>query len=252
MPDNTLPSGTNALISLAERIADGYAKHAIWLRLTVDHTQQLHPEVAAFRKLEASFQESRWAKAAAGREAVAADKALTEWLAKARMIVLIVLGAKWTQAWLAAGFTHRRTNVPKRIAARLHLARQLITFFEKNPQWEYPAGEITAAGARAIYDRINAARDKMRDATIDCLTKGQARDKAERELRWRLRTVVVMLSGVLPAHDTRWLEFGLHQPRERSSSRQLGEYHARKSAALEPIPLAAEEELRRQDAAAVA
>lgn len=43
--------------------------------------------------------------------------------------------------------------------------------------------------ARAIYSRIIDAQEKMRTATVDSLTKGRERDKAERALRWEMRSI---------------------------------------------------------------
>ncbi len=163
-------------------------------------------------------------------------------------MVILTLGAKWSQHWLVAGFTHRRTNVPKRIGARIELARQLVEFFATHPQCEFVFAGVTAEAARAIHSRIVHAQEKMRTAKVEGLTKGRERDKAERALRWEMRSIVLRLSAALRPEDPRWLAFGLHQPRQRGTRRPSHQIHAGAEAA--PIALPTDPALPAQTPAA--
>lgn len=212
MPNNTLPSGISPLISLAESMADGYEAHAVWMRIAAD-ADEFRPFVTRLHESEGIFQEAKVQKAFACEAAAAADEALTEWLVKARVIVALALGAKWSMQWVGAGFTHRRTNIPKRIELRIALAERLVEFFGRNAQFEVAFAGVTAVNGEAIYSAITDARQQMRRATGECIRCKRTRDEAERRLRRKMRSVILMLSAVLTVDDSRWLAFGLNQPR---------------------------------------
>ncbi len=166
-------------------------------------------------------------------------------------MVILTLGAKWSQHWLVAGFTHRRTNVPKRIGWRIELARQLVEFFATHPDCEFVSAGVTAEAGGAIYSRIVNAQEKMRTAKVVSLTKGRERDKAERALRWEMRSIVLRLSGVLTPEDPRWLAFGLHQPRRRGTRRRTYQIQVgTEPAKAEPIVLPTDPALPTQTPAA--
>ncbi len=62
MPNNTLPSGINHLMALADQMANGWEQYALWLKLTTDPTEAFRAQVQAMRKLEEAFREARCAK----------------------------------------------------------------------------------------------------------------------------------------------------------------------------------------------
>ncbi|MDQ6623825.1 MAG: hypothetical protein M3Y86_10150, partial [Verrucomicrobiota bacterium] len=106
---------------MGERTKEGVAVHGPWLlgnKITPDRIGAL---IDTARTAETEFGRARVAKAAAAARAAAVDAELTSWLGKARLVVMLAYGSKWSHSWIAAGFTHRGTNVPKRIKPRLEL-----------------------------------------------------------------------------------------------------------------------------------
>lgn len=210
MPANTLPSGIHDLFSLADRIQAGLQVHGPWLR--IDLARILAETLREARVTEGDSAAARSRKAAARRRFAAADTALTAWLAKARLTVMLALGGTWSEQWLEAGFAHRQTNVPKRLAERMELAHRLTVFFARHRKYDVPFANVNAAVALATYTEIVSAVLEKRVAKAIASRCKHARDVAEKSLRRQMHCVVTMLSIALQPGDLRWLDFGLNQP----------------------------------------
>ncbi|MBV9009603.1 MAG: hypothetical protein JO354_10645 [Verrucomicrobia bacterium] len=234
MPQNTLPSGIYDLMHLAESIALGLDNYGQWIKLGGE-VPEFRAALKTLREAESAFASQRSEKAAAATWMNAADAALTEWLAKARLAVMLARGMRWSHTWIEAGFTHRRTNVPKAIAPRIELARRLVDFLSSHPQFGVAHAEVTATHGRKLYDDIVAARQVHRRLTGACNDAKRARDAAERHMRCQMRSIIVLLSAAMRSNDSRWLEFGLNKPRARRCETWV-ERAAPKSAITALIP----------------
>jgi hypothetical protein len=239
MTSNILPSGIQHLIGLAGRIAHGLEVHGPWLKKLMP-TEEFRSSLTTLQKSERAFGSARAAKALAGNEAVAADEALTVWLAKARLVMMLAHGAKWSERWVTTGFTHRGTDVPKRLESRIAVARTLVEFLTEHPEFAVPFAEVTAEGARAIYERMVEARSKAGATKADCVAKKRIRDSAERLLRRNMREVIVFLGILIAANDPRWLSFGLNRPRRSLGDRRAARSDSKEST-VETILLPAQE-----------
>jgi hypothetical protein len=240
MNQNALPSRINKLISLAERIAEGLETYGPWLGMTQIPANEFRRILDDLVKAETAWSASRSAKASAQSRMVSAHEALASWLAKARLVVMLARGTRWSDRWIETGFIHRGTNVPKQIESRIALARQLVIFLALHPKFGVPFAEITAARGRSIYERTIQARDALDVATTNCRSSKRQRDGAERVLRRAMREVVLILAATIAPSDPRWLKFGLNQAARRSRRThqvRSGEFAA---ARPEPIPLPAQ------------
>ena len=213
MTTNILPSGIGDLFSLAERMGRGLSVHGMWLLKGFTTADEFNGELTAARETEREFSLARAAKAAAGKRFALADEELTTWLAKARLVVMLALGSQWSESWIAAGFGHRGTNVPKRVALRMELGRRLADFFKAHPEYEVAFAGVTAERGRALAKAIGEAENGMLTAKADATTKKRARDAAEKKLRRAMSNIVGILPCVIAKNDPRWLEFGLNRPR---------------------------------------
>ena len=210
MPANTLPSGIKDLFSLADRILAGLRVHGPWLRIDLERI--LSEMLREARETECEWAAARARTAVGRRRFAAADAALTAWLAKARLTVMLALGSTWSEEWLEAGFAHRQTHVPKRLAERMELAHCLTVFFARHRELEGPFAKVNAAFALATYTEIVAAEMEKRAASTHAKRCKHARDVAEKSLRRQMHCVVTLLSLALRPNDLRWLQFGLNQP----------------------------------------
>ena len=218
MAQNTLPSGIHDLLWLATQMHAGWEAHGPWLRLGT--AEEFGAALAEMRATEAAFATARARKAEAGRRGAAADLALTAWLAKARLALMLALGSAWSERWVAAGFTQRGTKVPKRLGARIELGRCVVEFFEKRREWEVPFAGVTAASGRAVYGEMTAAARAMREAAREAGERKRARDAVEQHFRRRMWGTGRMLSALLGKSDPRWLAFGLKVPKPGAPARR--------------------------------
>jgi hypothetical protein len=219
MAQNTFPSGVHDLMQLAETMAHGLETHGPWLRMTQTDPAEFRSALDVLREREAEFARIRSEKTAARSWMDAVDDALTDWLAKARLAVMLARGMQWSEAWIEAGFTRRATTVPKAIGPRVELARRVVDFFARNPQFGVAHASITASHGRKLYDAIIGAQQLRRQLMIECNHAKTARGAAERKLQRKMRQVVVVLSVSIKTSDPRWVAFGLNQPRGRGSKR---------------------------------
>ena len=213
MAQDAFPSGVHELMQLGETMADALERHGPWLRMMEMDATELREAVETLRKSETAFVTLRSEKAAAGKWVNAADQAMIEWLGKARLAVMLARGAKWSETWLDAGFIHRSTDVPKAIAPRIELARRVVDFFARNPQFGVAHAKVTATHGRKAYDDAVGAQRVRRQLISECINAKKLRDTAEKELRRKMGQVVRMLNASIKPNDARWFAFGLNQPR---------------------------------------
>ena len=232
MAANTLPSGIGDLFSLAERMGRGLSVHGMWLLKGFTTAEKFNAVLAAARETERDFSVARAEKSAAAKRFGAAGEELTSWLAKARLVVMIALGSQWSESWIAAGFSHRGTNVPKRVALRMELGRRLADFFKAHPQFEVGFAGVTAERGRSLRKGTVAARAAMQEATAAASAKKKLRDAAEKKLRRAMSSIVGLLPCVIGRADPRWLEFGLKRPRPSAPDARVALYQA---PAAEPV-----------------
>jgi hypothetical protein len=218
MAANTLPSGIGELFQLAECMHTGLTSHGLWLLKGAVRAEEFAHVLVTAKEREAAFARARSKKAVAAKEFTSADAELTAWLAKARLVVMLALGSKWSESWLATGFTHRGTNVPKRIGPRMEVGRRLTEFFADQPQYEVHFAGVTAAIARELLQRIVAARNALESAMAVANDTKRARDMAERQLRRKMRSIRLLLSIPLKKTDSRWQVFGFNIPRPDATS----------------------------------
>jgi len=250
MRRHTLPCQLSDLLPFAERTANELDTHGRWLEMIGIRADELRRIVDQVKKAEAAWSAAKSAKASAQTRTTAADEALTAWLAKARLVVMLARGEKWSERWIETGFTHGATNVPKGIEPRIALARRVVFFLSLHPKFGVPFAEVTAGRGRSLYERMIRAREALAVATTHCITNKRQRDAAERILRRTMHQVVLMLQATIAPDDPRWIAFGLKElvpdsPRKRRIDRRgVG------GALTEPIPLPAETHAACQDTVA--
>jgi len=250
MGQNTLPSGINDLLLLADRIAQGLELHRPWFQMAQIPPDEFRRRLDEVRKADNAWSDTKTAKVSAQVRMTTANKALTAWLAKARLAMMLARGTKWSERWIETGFTHGATNVPKGIEPRIALARRVVFFLSLHPKFGVPFAEVTAGRGRSLYERMIRAREALAVATTHCITNKRQRDAAERILRRTMHQVVLMLQATIAPDDPRWIAFGLKElvpdsPRKRRIDRRgVG------GALTEPIPLPAETHAACQDTVA--
>jgi hypothetical protein len=120
-----------------------------------------------------------------------------------------ILGQRWNGQWLTAGFISGSLAVP---AAPLALLLQFRAYFTAHPAREAARLGLTATGAQAQIESIQAAmlaRESARGARWRVKAK---RDAAFKQLRKRLSGLRAELALLMLPTDDRWYAFGFRRP----------------------------------------
>jgi len=219
-----IPKGTDKLVSFATSMANGLDTHGLWLGVGDESIRAVRTRLNQFERMREMLVAARNSKALADKRICFTDKHLRTWLGKARLVVMLARGARWSRAWIDTGFTRPAMRVPKKLDARISLARALVSFFARHPEFGVGFAEITAARGRATYERVIQSEQMLELARKDCTAAMRDRDAAETELRAILKTVVCWLRSNLDRGDARWADFGFaleapHKARVRRSRR---------------------------------
>jgi hypothetical protein len=218
-----LPTGTDNLLQFSARILTGIDSHGRWIGLGTHSADDLRLKIGRLEQSQAAVDISRNTKILATNRLGLADKVLKTWLEKSRLVVMLACGPRWSESWVATGFTDRRTRVRRSMDDRISLARKLVSFFARRPEFGVNFAEVTAARGRAIYERVLQSCQMLQLAKNDfVLTKGQ-RAAAENDLRNGLRRLISSLKVQLDGSDARWADFGLvpAHSRKRRARRSL-------------------------------
>jgi hypothetical protein len=187
MLHQALPSNVTQLLMLAERMAHELETHGPPLGVTEISAGEFRRTLDQARRAETVWSAARSTKASAQKRMSMADEALSSWLAKARLVMMLARGSKWSERWIETGFAHGATNVPRRMELRIELARQLVVFLALHPDFAVPFAEVTAARGRPIYERMIQTGAALQLTTADCLESKRQRDAALGALRGMMR-----------------------------------------------------------------
>ena len=186
--------------------------YGLWLGMTQTPSNEFRRILDQAEKAEAAWSDAENTKAQSQARVAAADEALTAWLAKARLVVMLARGEKWSECWVETGFVHRAGNVPKRVNTRINLAQRVVIFLALHPEYGVPFADVTAARGRSIYERVVQARAALEIEASNCREKRRLFSAAKCVLRRTIYQVIRTLDLAIAPNDPRWLAFGLNQP----------------------------------------
>src|SRR5689334_12235439 len=199
-----LPTGTDNLIQFSGQIMSGLRAHGRWIGLGGHSLDDLRLKVEQLQQAVASVATTRNTKLQATQRLALADKALRAWLEKSRLVVMLACGPKWSSSWIPTGFTNRTTKVPRTLDQRIALARSLVTFFARHPEFGVNFADITAARGRAVYERVLQSSQILHMAKDDADLASDHRSSVENDLRNGLRRLIAALKVQMEEGDPRW------------------------------------------------
>ncbi len=206
----SFPSSSTDLLSLAEHVANGLETHGLGWGQTLVPSSEFRRILREAEEAEVAWSAAENAKAYSQARMATADKDLTAWLTKARLVVKLARGEKWSERWVETGFIHR-TSVPTHIEKKIGLARRLVNFLSLHPEYGVPFAGVTAARGRMICERMMHARDAFELARSAWALKKRLRNAAKRVLQDAIQQVVRTLNTSIAPSDPRWLAFGLNK-----------------------------------------
>ncbi|MBV9126641.1 MAG: hypothetical protein JO117_01005 [Verrucomicrobia bacterium] len=226
MAQNNLPTTANAILALGNCMLAGLQALGASLGITQITPAAFEARLTAFSEASGGFNAARSAQGSGYEAFHAADAVLAAWLATAKAMFTARRGARWSEAWAAAGFTNHSTAIPKLIAGRLALAGGMAAYFPAHPGAEVPALGVTAARAAELQGATRDAQQAAGRATVALKQAGAAREAARVGLATMMRALVCILNATLAKDDSRWLSFGLNIPAGRTTPGQPQEVTA--------------------------
>ncbi|HEY4281686.1 MAG TPA: hypothetical protein VGM62_01395 [Chthoniobacterales bacterium] len=209
MSRNLLPKTNQELRSIAHRMADGLTNHGPWLGLTDISISEFQMVAQALGDAETAFRNSNDAKELACKRVTLADRTLRTWLTKAKLVIKLARGAQWPALSSLSDVADSSAGAPRQMAERIVLARGLVKFFARHPEFGVPFADVTAARGRANYERLIQSNEMLQLARQECASAKRHRIEAERALRSLILGVVAALSLRIAPGEERWKDFGL-------------------------------------------
>ena len=188
MARNDIPTNSAQLIGLAQKNYDGIVKVGASVPVTMVTAPQLLAALNAFIAADTDFNAGRSALSTASGGFQTAMVAVYDWLLAVSNMLATPFGTRWSTAWAQAGFVNHSTGIPSKIEERLGLALSLVTFFTKNPGYEVPTMNLTAARGTTLRDATVAAQTAVTNAGVALDTIGKTWNMCWRRARrsgWR-------------------------------------------------------------------
>ena len=96
----------------------------------------------------------------------------------------------------------------------------LVQFFKKNPGFEVPTMDQTAAFGTTLQTAAQGKQEGVTAAEVALKENGDDWTKAYETLTAAMRALIKNLEGKLSKNDPRWLEFGLNLPGAKTTPGQ--------------------------------
>ena len=212
MASNTLPSGLDALFTLAEDMADGLNAHAVAIGVLQNTEAKVRADLLAAQTAQNNYVASRAAKIGLTTAQTVADSNAKAFIGITRDVLAVTLGGQWSQVWEATGFPNQSLAIPTTLEERQALLAALQAYLTANPTKENAPLGVTAAQAGTLLTALSDARSAVNNGLVENGQKKALRDTAERTLRTRLRGTIDELDQLLDDNDPRWHAFGLIPP----------------------------------------
>src|SRR5207237_9927260 len=129
---------------LAARVTRGAESHLHDIAAAGRYASDLHLKMDRLQQAVTAFDVAQNTRTLSIKRLALADKVLRTWLAKARLVVILARNSRSSESWTHTGFKDRRSRVPRRLDDRIVLARALVSFFARHPEYGVAFAEITA------------------------------------------------------------------------------------------------------------
>ena len=220
MASNHIPKNSAQFIGLGRKMHGGVVKLGTVIPVTMVTAAQLKSELDAFIVVDTGFNAARSTRLVVSEVFQAEMEKVYEWLLAVSNTLASRFGTRWSTEWAQAGFVNGSTGIPGNVEDRLGLVLSLVTFFTKNPSYEVPTMDQTAAFGTTLEADALAKQKVVTTAEVALGTAGDNWTAAYETLAESMRGLIKNLEGKLPKDDPRWLEFGLNMPGTKSTPGQ--------------------------------
>jgi hypothetical protein len=187
------------LIRDAGHLSHAMDTHWFWSSVSEETKNNARSEVERLREAARHETAARATRDMAVNRLTLADKTLRKWLTNARLVVMLARGPRWSDSWQQTGFTNAKMRVPKELDQRLILARALVSFFARHPEFSVAFAEITATRGRAVYERVMQSAEILNIAKADLSSAAKTCQSARHEVQHLIDIVIPELKDRITA-----------------------------------------------------
>ncbi len=209
----------------------GLKKHGVALAVAHCTVPELTALIAAQESAHGALGRARAQRRTAHRTARAARGAAKTRVGHARDYLSVVLGRRWNESWIMAGFGQRSLRLPRKDAALLATLHALENYFIVKPEQESAVLGLTAAKFEERHTAFQAALAAVMGCRYEQRTAREAREVAERALEKKLRCLRAELKSVLAPEDARWMDFAERIPADLRVPGAVAEFRVASAAA---------------------
>ena len=141
-----------------------------------------------------------------------ADEEGDQFIVRAKKVLTVHLGERWTEQWAEAGFADRSIQIPQSIGGREKVLKLLASYFKAHPSQESTDLKVSAKRAATLHAALVAARTAVENHPSRQKAARIGRDEAITALRKRLRSTIAELDMLLKGDSPVWAAFGLIPP----------------------------------------
>jgi len=193
--ENAIGVTQNTSAAITTDLAAAQVANNAYDAIKVDRVKRLHPQ---FRQADAE-----------GRQ----------FIVRAKKVLTIHLGERWTEQWAEAGFADESIQIPVTIAGRENVLKLLSSYFKAHPSQESSDLKVSAKRAATAHAALVAARTAVESHPARQTAARISRDQANTALRKRLRATIAELDMLLKGDSPVWASFGLIPPAVKNRRR---------------------------------
>ena len=201
-----------SLCSQAEDMAVGC--HNLQVTLGIEHNTEtvIRGVLTPAGTAENTYQAAKAAKSVAVAAQKSADVSAREFITMTVTVLKKHLGKTWSPLWAEVGFVNGSLAVPSKISQRLGLLLSIKTYLAAHTGYEADQVAVTADAAEDRRTILQNAHNTVNACRADTGVKKGLRNTAVKNLRKKMRGLILELTDVLPGDDARWHSFGLNMP----------------------------------------
>ncbi len=212
MAENPIPRDSDALMAMAEDMADGLNQYEVALVIGQNTEARVRAALDAFRVANLAYRDARDLKKTRTTAQRVADSNAKAFILAAVGVLKNFLGTTWSEAWELAGFINESLGVPGTMAERQTLLQSLRDYFAGHAAHENGPLHVTNTQADTLFTALSAARSAVNSQLTAVGQANVVRTSARRALELRMRGLIDELGQLMEDDDPRWLAFGVNAP----------------------------------------
>ena len=203
---------------------EGMTAHEKTIGVTQNTAAAIAADLAAAKVANDAFEAIKAGRSATLQPAFRkADAEGEQFIVRAKKVLTVHLGERWTEQWAEAGFADQSIRIPQSIRGRENVLKLLASYFKAHASQESTDLKVSAKRAATLHIALVAARTAVETHPARQKNARIARDEANTALRKRLRSAIAELDMRLTGDSPVWASFGLVPPAVKNRRRSRKE-----------------------------